>query len=396
MKPFRLVQRLLQVMMLLSLLTACALPQVSAETRMFLDASLDFLGETTLPTGHLSGVTYELQGYGPQTSPGVHLYGVLGEMDSSGETGIYQLKLDLDNLDLDNLLSDASTPSALSVESIIALKDQSGQTFKDKNLQLESIVFTPRNSVFIAAEEVHDGQNIPLIGEFDLQTGQLKNTVPLPPNYRPQTDEEAPQGIQSNFGFHSLTIAPDGFSKGGLDPFRLFATTSAPLLQDLDADGTQLRILHYVIADRASFLVSENLYSLDSHPETDSPSRLIAMVALPETGMFLSLEQFSTAEPGLTPTSSRYHYKIYQVFTGNATDTSKIASLRKPISIVQPLQKKLLLDLDKLDLPSQPLEGMTLGPRLPNGDRSLILISNDPHDTTSPSQFLLFSMKQEA
>jgi hypothetical protein len=383
MKPFALVQRLLMVMMLLSLLTACALPQVSAETRMFLDASLDFLGETTLPTGHLSGVSYQLQGYSAKSSPGVHLYGVSEEMNSSGVPEIYQIELNLENL-----LSDTSTSSQVSIESVIALKDQSGQTFKDKNLQLESITFTPRDSVFIAAEEVEENQNIPLIGEFDLQTGQLKNTVPLPPNYRPQTDEEAPQGIQSNFGFHSLTIAPEGFSKGGLDPFRLFATTSAPLFQDLDADETQLRILHYVIADRASFLVSENLYSLDSHPETDSPSRLIAMVALPESGMFLSLEEFSN--------SSGYHDKIYQVFTGNATDTSKIASLRKPISIVQPLQKKLLLDLDELNLPSQPLEGMTVGPRLPNGDSSLILISNDPHDTTSPTQFLLFSMKQEA
>jgi hypothetical protein len=383
MKPFNLVQRLLQVVMLLSLLTACALPQVSAETRMFLDASLDFLGETTLPTGHLSGVSYQLQGYSAKSSPGVHLYGVSEEMNSSGVPEIYQIELNLENL-----LSDTSTSSQVSIESVIALKDQSGQTFKDKNLQLESITFTPRDSVFIAAEAVEENQNIPLIGEFDLQTGQLKNTVPLPPNYRPQTDEEAPQGIQSNFGFHSLTIAPEGFSKGGLDPFRLFATTSAPLFQDLDADETQLRILHYVIADRASFLVSENLYSLDSHPETDSPSRLIAMVALPESGMFLSLEEFSN--------SSGYHDKIYQVFTGNATDTSKIASLRKPISIVQPLQKKLLLDLDELNLPSQPLEGMTVGPRLPNGDSSLILISNDPHDTTSPTQFLLFSMKQEA
>lgn len=383
MKPIQSIQRLLQVVFLLCLLTACSVPQVSAETRMFPNMSLDFLGSADLPTVHLSGISYQLQGYGSSTTPGVHLYGVSEVVKPAEEIAIYQLQLDLENF-----LEATTEQSPFTVEAIIPLQDQSGQPFNGETLQLESIAFTPRDSVFIAAEEIQESYNIPLIGEFDLQTGQLKNTVPLPPNYRPQTDEEPPQGIQPNFGFRSLTIAPDGFSQGGLDPFRLFTTTAAPLFQDLDADATQLRVLHYVIADRASFLVSENLYSLDSTAATDSPSRLVEIIALPESGHFLSLER--------SQTDSGYHSKLYQVFTGNATDTSKIDSLRKPISIVQPLQKKLLFDLDQLNLPAQRFNGMTLGPRLANGEQSLILISNDPDDTTSSTQFLLLSIKQDA
>ncbi len=393
MKRVPLLQRLLQAVILLSLLTACSLPQVSAEERMFLDLSLDVLGEYSLssnptvaeqPMGHLSGITYSLPGYSHFNSPGTYFYGVSEDADPIEGVSVYQLKLDLETL-----TSDSRELPPFTLETVSLLKDQSAQVLNPQNLQVESLAFSPRESVFIAAEQSIDDQSVPLIGEFDLNTGQLKNTVPLPPTYRPQTDEnKLTQGIQPNLGFRAMTIAPDGFSPGGLDPFRLFAIAAAPLFQDLDSDATQLRLLHYVIADRASFLVSENLYSLDSNPKTGSPSYLSAIVALPQSGHFLSLERSHTA--------SGYHSKLYQVFTGNATDTSRISSLRKPISIVQPLQKKLLLDLDELNLPLQRLDSMTLGPKLPDGNQSLILIGNDPASPASATQFLLLSLKQKA
>ncbi|MGB3533303.1 MAG: esterase-like activity of phytase family protein [Microcoleaceae cyanobacterium] len=374
----RLIQPLLHVIIIF-LLSACSLPQVSAETRMFLDMSLNFLGAAELPAGHLSGVTYQIPGYTTTTASGTYFYGVSEQNDPTQGVSFYQLKLDLDNF------SANSAEFSLTQEAVTPLKDQSGQLFDSETLKLESIAFSPRNSVFIAAEEVQDGRNIPLIGEFDLQTGQLKNTVPLPPMYRPTEDVEQPEtGIETNQGFRSLTIAPDGFSKGGVEPFRLFATTSAPLFQDLDADATELRVLHYVIADRASFLISEKLYSLESNSQTDSPYRLADIIALPQSGHFLSLEQSHTS-PG-NPS------KIYQIFTGSATDISRIASLRQPTSNVEPLRKKLLLDLDNLGFALQHIEGMTLGPRLSTGEQSLILITNNPDDSASATQFLLFEL----
>ena len=401
MKRVRLLQRLLQVVIVLSLCTACTLPQVSAEQRIFLDLSLDFLGEYRLspettfsdqPIGRLSGITYQLQGYGDSTPSGTYFYGVSQESDQSNSVQVYTLKSDLNTP-----ASDSNQIQSMTVEAVTVLKDQSGQPLPDQTIHPESIVFSPRESVFIAAEEVNDNGSLPLIGEFDLKTGQLKNTVPLPPNYRPpEDDEQEPQGIQPNLGFRSMTIAPDGFSMGGLDPFRLFTSTEAPLFQDLDADATQLRLLHYVIADRASFLISENLYPLEPKPEMGSAYHLAEIIALPESGHFLSLERSRSVPSGVSPTPSAYHAKIYQLFTGNATDTSRIASLRGQLSIVQPLHKKLLLDLNELGIPLQRLDGMTLGPKLPEGGQSLILMSNDTDDTASATQFLLFSLKQEA
>ena len=49
------------------------------------------------------------------------------------------------------------------------------------------------------------------------------------------------------------------------------------------------------------------------------------------------------------------------------------------------------IDLDVLGLTLDNLEGMTLGPRLPNGDRALIIMSDNNFTPGQVSQFLLFS-----
>ncbi|MEB3279337.1 MAG: esterase-like activity of phytase family protein [Lyngbya sp.] len=375
----RLFQSVVSLLVLLTLLTSCALPQVSAEDRMFLDLSLDFLGEYSLANttqfhnnsiGRLSAITYEIPGYSENSTEGIHFY-ALTQNQEDNSARFYTLKFDLTSPENTSL-------NQISIENETLLKDRDGQPLLLTTTYPESLAFSPRNSLFIATENTVEEQSLPLIGEFDLKTGKLRNTVPIPPSYIPTIEDgKQQQGIQANLGFKSMSIAPDGFSPGGKDPFRLFTTTAAPLVQDTDIDtATKLRILHYVIADRASFLVSENLYPLEAS-ET-SPHQLVDIVALNQGGYFLSLER--------SPSSSQ----IYQVFTGDATDTSRIVSLRGEAPKVQPMRKKLLFDLNQLDIPLHPLTSMTLGPRLPSGDQSLLLMSEENSETT---QFLLFSLK---
>ncbi len=365
--------------MLLTLLTSCSLPQVSAEDRIFLNFSLDFLGEYSLPQstqfnhhsiGHLSGITYAIPGYN-KTTEGIYFY-ALADYPQENTTQFLTLKFDLTS-------ADQTTLNQITIESETQLKDQSGQPLSLANTHPKSLTFSPRNSLFIATENLVEDQSLPLIGEFDLKTGQLRNTVPIPPNYIPTIEDgEQQQGISAHSGFKSMTIAPDGFSPGGKDPFRLFTSTETSLVQDTDADGaTKLRILHYVIADRASFLVSENLYPLEA--DEPSPHELTDLVALNQGGYFLSLER--------SPNSGQ----IYQVFTGDSTDTSRIASLRGQLGKVQPMRKKLLFEFSRLNIPVNSLTSMTLGPRLASGGQSLLLMSEDDNKTP---KFLLFSLKQ--
>ncbi len=383
MKRVHLLHTIVHVVVLLSLLTACALPQVSAEERMFLDLSLNFLPDSYFsPQTRLSDITYQLQGYGSSNASGT-FYGISEAVSSTHPAQLYTLQFEFDTIDPNSQVLENVT-----VKAVKTLENQTHHPLNSETLYPESLAFTPRDSIFIAAEEIQGDETLPLVGEFNLKTGELKNTVPLPPGYRPAPDQATvQQGIQPQLGLKAMTISPNGLSLGGLDPFRLFMATEAPLFQDLDPEQpTAIRMLHYLIADQASFLVSENLYPLEATPETEAPYRLAEIVALPESGNFLSLERSQT------PTG--YKAKIYQVFTGNATDTSRIASLRGQPSTVQPLRKKLLLDLTDLNIPLQRLDAMTLGPRFPNKSQSLILMSHDTEDTTLPTQFLLFNLKR--
>lgn len=342
---------------------------------MFLDFSLDFLGEYQLSKqtqlsdkaiGSLSAITYKLPGYG-ESSDGIHFYALSDDPTQDSLARLYTLKLDV-----------AAPKNQIKVEKVTVLQDKSGQPFSQNTIHPESLVFSPRKSVFVATEMQEGSESSPFVAEFDLETGKLKNTVPIPPNYLPETqEEEPPKGIQTSLGFQSISIAPDSFSPGGTDPFRLFTATAAPLIQDLDAEATKIRVLHYVIADRASFLVSEMLYPLEF--DQTAPHQLADLVALNQGGYFLSLER------------SHNSAQIYQVFTADATDTSRIASLGGELSKVQPLRKQLLFNLDELGISLQNLTGMTLGPRLPDGSQSLVLVNDDSQ--TDKIQFLLLSLK---
>jgi hypothetical protein len=58
-----------------------------------------------------------------------------------------------------------------------------------------------------------------------------------------------------------------------------------------------------------------------------------------------------------------------------------------------PIQKRLLLDLNELGIPLDNFEGISFGPQLPDGSKSLILVSDDNFSELQVTEFLLFRLK---
>ena len=88
----------------------------------------------------------------------------------------------------------------------------------------------------------------------------------------------------------------------------------------------------------------------------------------------LSMERsFSVGVPG-----TGNEIKLYSVALPGATNVLGVPSLAGVD--VRPAQKTLLFDLGSLGIPLDNVEGMTLGPRLPDGRQSLVLVAT----TTSP------------
>ncbi|OKH36445.1 endonuclease/exonuclease/phosphatase [[Phormidium ambiguum] IAM M-71] len=371
----------------LTLLSSCALPRINAQQRTFLDISLEFLGEYELPkmkfqdttVGGLSGITYDRQRD--------RFYAISDDRSNLAPARFYTLNLNINN----NKLQD------IKIENVTFLKPNEGETYPKGTIDPEGIVLTPQGTLFIATEGSPRELFAPFIGEFDLKTGVLKQNLPMLQTYLPNSDGKPQErGVQENLGFESLTVNPTGSLPSTGEPIRLFTVTESALIQDKDPPQkdeqgnyqpqiTKSRFLHYLISDGPPIIISEHLYPLSPNPPGAIYHGVTELLAIDQGGHFLSLERSF----GLTGFSA----KLYQIFTGTATDTSRIASLKGEIKGIQPIKKQLLLDLQELGIRLDNLEGITFGPRLSDGSQSLILMSDDNFKEEQITQFLLFRLK---
>ncbi|MEN9566642.1 MAG: hypothetical protein RLZZ69_1838 [Cyanobacteriota bacterium] len=267
-------------------------------------------------------------------------------------------------------------------QQVTILLDETGKKYLTGKIDPEGLALSPRNTIFIASEGDPTKEIAPFIAEYELATGKKLSDLPLPPRY---LVNEKSQGIQENLLFESLTINRTGLPE---DPFRIFTATESALLQDQsleEQEQTRVRFLHYVVNPVGKpIVVAEHLYLLDPAPVETIANGLTELLALKTEGYFLSLERTY----GFTGAGA----KIFQLVIGNATDTTKIDSLKGNIAQVQPLHKKLLFDLQDLGIYLDNLEGMTIGPRLPDGSQSLLLISDDNFNDEQINQLLLFRL----
>ena len=360
-------------------LTACNPPRrVSAEERMFRNLSLELIDQYEIPkdtyrdtvVGGLSAIAYDRQ---------QDVFYVLSDDRSERSPArFYTFKLKVEQTNDGAMAIDSFEPEAVTI-----LSDESGQ-YQQGSIDPEGIAISPRNTVFISSEGSPTKDVKPFIAEFELQTGKKLLNLRLPKRYF-ATEEFPDRGIQENQAFESLTINRTGPPQ---DPFRVFTATESALIQDESLqteERTRVRFLHYSINPVGEpVLLAEHLYLLEPAPVEVISNGLTELLALQTEGYFLSLERtFGFAGAGA---------KIFEVIIGNATDTTNIVSLKGNISQVQPLRKKLLLDLEELGIYLDNLEGMTVGPRLPDGSQSLLLISDDNFSDDQISQLLLFRL----
>jgi hypothetical protein len=376
---------LLCVIAILIFLTSCSAPNsTAAKQRLFAPIKLDYLGEYQLPkglqiedtpVGGLSGLTYDRQRD--------VFYAVSDDRSNYAPARFYTLKLELNKTNPQQVKLDR-----VRVTDVTLLKNEAGKTYPPGSIDPEAIAVTPQGTVWISSEGDRNAGVLPFIKEFDLNSGKVKQALPIPQRYL--FDKEGKSGIQNNLAFEGMTLSPAGTLPTSAEPLHLFAATESALIQDKETPqvdkngkipGAKNRWLHYLISDRP-MVVSEYLYQLNPPPSGAIEHGLPEIQAIDNSGHFLTLER-SFGFLG-------FSVKIFQATTGTATDTSKIPSLKGNTSKAQPIQKQLLLDLKKLGIYLDNLEGMALGPRLPDGSQALLLVSDNNFKQRQITQFLLF------
>jgi hypothetical protein len=247
------------------------------------------------------------------------------------------------------------------------------------SLDPEGLTLTRDDTLVVTSEGIPARGIAPFVREFGLDGRQVAE-LPVPDAFTPSTGH----GVRPNLGFEAAAVAPNGQT--------LFVGAENALVQDGPAasltTGSPARLLRYHLgADGQARLDRQYVY--ETGPVV-APSPVFTVNGLVEVlplnnSFLLAMERSFSVGAGNT-------IRLYRVGLAGATDVSGAES----ISDVQPLHtatKSLLMDLGDLGLTLDNLEGMTLGPRLPDGSRSLVLVSDNNFTPGQVSQFLLFALR---
>ncbi|HIK43415.1 MAG TPA: esterase-like activity of phytase family protein [Leptolyngbyaceae cyanobacterium M65_K2018_010] len=363
-------------------LTSCALPQIKAEERLFLPVTVDLLDVYTLPRQEFQGTTVGGLSALAYDRSRDRFLALSDDRGQFGPPRLYELAITLD--------STGSQPprfDSITIEQVTPLLDSEGQPYPPGSLDPEGLALSPRNTLLISSEGDERVNAPPLLGEFDRPSGQVMTSFRIPNRFLPDDGESPTQGVRNNLSFESLAVNAAPGAVGQTEPFRLFVATESALLQDYEADPAQplyCRFLHYLIGTDQSTLIAEHAYPLDLEPAGAVSHGLTELLVLDQGGHFLALER----SYGLRG----FAVKLFQLATGGATDISTVTSLKGGLEGLSPIRKQLVLDFAIAPFTVDNLEGMALGPRLPDGSQSLILISDNNFDGDRPTQLVLLRL----
>jgi hypothetical protein len=374
----------LAILALGSALLACACaPLPPSQGPQLTVAQLRFIGEQRLPwrqqfagtmVGGLSGIDYDAR-RGDWVM-------ISDDRSEHQPARYYRARLDYD----------AQAFRAVTLTAAITMRQPDGSSYPSKAdfthgpgvvADLEALRVDPRDgSIWYASEgDVALGLK-PFVRRAGAD-GSFAAELPLPARF--DVDVGHRTGPRENQSIEGLSFAPDGNS--------LWVSLEGPLYQDgpvpSPTAGAVNRISHF---GRDGALLGQYAYRLSPVPAAPAPGKyadngISEILALGATRL-LVLERGAVQDAA---GAYRVYVRIFEIDTAGATDVGPLPTLAG--ARFRPVSKRLVLDLDSVGLPRiDNLEGMALGPKLPNGHASLVLISDDNFSKSQLTQLLLFEV----
>jgi 3-phytase len=315
----------------------------------------------------LSSITYD-----PQRAV---FYSLSDDQSQINPARFYTLSVDLS----DGSLSDGD----VEFTNVTTLLTPGGQPYDPLSFDPEGLTLAKSGELIVTSEGIAARGISPWVRRYSL-VGEFLGELVVPDAFQPTGPS---QGVRQNLAFEAAAVSQNGR--------HLFVGMEGALVQDGPAatrtNGSPSRILHYnLLTER---LDRQYLYITDTIAEPPVPPTAFAVNGLVELLPFnnefmISMERsFSVGAPGTGNT-----IKLYTVAFPGADNVNGVDSLGGMIESLRPVEKTLLLDLRTLGIPLDNVEGMTFGPDLPDGRRSLILVSDNNFAATQFTQFLLFAV----
>lgn len=321
---------------------------------------LTFLGEARLPTGQtlegteiggLSALVYD---------EASDRYLALADDPDRGGARFYSLEIDLSDGALD--------PGDVRFLAVTPIRPEPDRkAFTGESLDPEGLALSEHGTLYLSSEGHARSGTPPFVGEMS-RDGRLARRFRLPRAFQPGPS----RGIRHNQGFESLTRLPSGF---------LVTATEGPLRQDgpelTPERGGTVRLLVYDPATGRP--TREHRHAVGpvalapETPDTFHTNGLVELLAVDDTTL-LALERSYTA--GLGNVIRLYSISLDAESTGSPLRSSSPVDLGAALG----------LDMDNV-------EGMTWGPRLPDGRRTLVMISDDNFNPEQVTQILAFAVE---
>lgn len=273
------------------------------------------------------------------------------------------------------------------------LKNQEGKIYPNSQQDPfhtpdpEALRFDPKTNTFIWSSEgeriVNASKTIlenPAVTETD-SNGNFMDTFQLPQQVKMTSKEYGPR---QNSVFEGLTFT-DNYNS-------LLVNVEEPLLQDGPAatvdSGGVIRIIKFNMSTKKA--VAEYAYKIDpvAHPPFPAGSFRINgipdILAIDNNHLLVIERSFSTGHLSCT-------IKVYLADISSAQNIEGVDSLKG--TSVKPITKILLLNMDDLGIFIDNIEGVTFGPALPGGKRSLLFIADNNFNPLEKTQVLLFEIE---
>lgn len=281
---------------------------------------------------------------------------------------------------------------SVQLTSVVTLLQPNGQAYPSKENfkrhggvvpDFESARVDPRDGSIWYTSEGDVGAGLPPFVRHARADGAFLSEMPLPAMFDVSADGSS--GPRNNQSFEGLSFAPDGET--------LWVSMEGPMLQDGalpdPRTGAVNRITHFA---RDGKVLGQFAYPLDAIPASPGKGKfadngISEILSLSDKRVLVMERSGVQADDG----TYQDFVRIYEITTDGASDIQQLPSLKT--ATYTPLKKRLVLDVNQLDMPRvDNLEGMSLGPALPNGHASLVLVSDDNFGKDQVTQLLLFEL----
>ncbi|EQB35314.1 hypothetical protein M948_19635 [Virgibacillus sp. CM-4] len=246
-------------------------------------------------------------------------------------------------------------------------------------LDPESIRFDPMDcSIWYTSEGDRSLGLDPLVHQATPNGGFLSE---LPLTGTIKMDEQNERDFRNNLALEGSTFSADGKT--------YWTAMEGPLLQDdsipTTRSGSLSRITQY---DRNGNTLGEYAYPIDAIPEQPGEGKhadngVTEILAINDQELLVLERASIQAEDG----SFSNDISVYKINVNGATDISSMETIDK--ENINPLQKELAVNLNTLGLDKvDNVEAMSWGKKLPNGNETLILVSDNNFNRSQITQII--------